>query len=968
MEPRREPPVNAQKRVSILLVSIMIFSLIPTFVTPVIADDSGRDANITLSINPSAQTVNPGETAEYTVRVYNNGANPVSVNLAASNSQDCNGYTSTIGQIAQPIDSNDYGETTLNVTLAQTAEDDCVTTVTANANEQVTPPDQPGAPAQESKEVTTTAGDGAGSTLYGVDLTIEQPSKTWGGTTTVEWDVEVENTGQLEETVDLSVDSESGGGCSSSSSSLDVEVDPSQITISGNDSEWVTIILEVPDGQAADKYCWELTGVVTNDQNPNGSATDSESFQITVPELHECELELDKTTLSVEPGETGTLTATFSNTGNSDWSINVGFNGPKSGWADVDGASSGTLPYSNGDGEIEFTIEVSPDDSIEANSQSVITIQGKDGGASKCSADISVTVGQSHGASMSLTNTALYNVEPGGSATTSLTVSNQGNGPETFRISSSAPPTGWSVNLEESTISTDSRLTNDDSGTIEVEVSLPLDALATDEVEITFSVLPNTGGAAYATQVLRITVKSVYAMSGEAPAEDQTGRSDTEVKFPLTVTNDGNSEADFRFSVISQTASPAWGTYFEDSEGTVISSSSIEINARETVVIYLAVSIDGEEELSSSRLTVRVTNLDDNNNSAGEDGVPANQLEFVFRAILSDRNFAMDALIMNSESDFSRNELVPLAPGGSVTYTIKVINTGDSTDEALFEFSGLEGLATRTIYDSNGNIIENSMMVQKGWGAMNNTTGQFFFDGSAPLIGSTEEKIVEKMISNELMETHVPVIYYAIITLKIEVSDGAENGESGILDFVVISSSNAANRSGKVSFSVVVETVLSISMELSDSEDKSQSMTFGKIGDNPVFEIELTNTGNVETEVRVFSSGNIRDWTIQLSAACDKDDNNDLLCTIPVGETITINVKVTGPDSETGTIADTFDFTISAEPTGLPEVVGRVNLELTVEGEPEEFGLNSLITPNVLYGLGGTILVAMLLMIFRRRV
>ena len=196
MEPRREPPVNAQKRVSILLVSIMIFSLIPTFVTPVIADDSGRDANITLSINPSAQTVNPGETAEYTVRVYNNGANPVSVNLAASNSQDCNGYTSTIGQIAQPIDSNDYGETTLNVTLAQTAEDDCVTTVTANANEQVTPPDQPGAPAQESKEVTTTAGDGAGSTLYGVDLTIEQPSKTWGGTTTVEWDVEVENTGR----------------------------------------------------------------------------------------------------------------------------------------------------------------------------------------------------------------------------------------------------------------------------------------------------------------------------------------------------------------------------------------------------------------------------------------------------------------------------------------------------------------------------------------------------------------------------------------------------------------------------------------------------------------------------------------------------------------------------------------------------------------------------------------------------
>jgi len=966
MEPRREDELRYQRRASILLVSIMLFSLIPTFTSSVLADDSGRDADITLTVSPLAQTVNPGETAEYTVRVYNNGDNPISVNLGASNEQDCNGYSSTIGQIAQPIDANDFGETTLNVTLSQTAGGDCITTVTANANEQVTPPDQPGAPAQASQEVTTTAGDGSGSTLYGVEMTVDNPHKTWGGTSTVEWDVEVENTGQLEETVDLSIDSESGSGCSNSASSLDIEVDPAQITISANSSEWVIVTLEVPDGQAADKYCWEITGVVTNDQNPNGSASDTEPFDIVVPELHECELELSKTTLSADPGETGTLVATFSNTGNSDWTLSVGMD---SEWADVDGPSSGTLPYNNGNGEIEFTIEITPDDSIEANSQKVISIIGKDGGTAKCNQDVSVTVGQSHGASMSLGNSALYNVEPGGNSSTTLTVTNQGNGPETFYISASAPPSGWSVDLESSTISTDSRHTNDKSGTIEVSISLPADALATEEIELTFSVLPNSGGAAYATQTLRVTVKAVHGMSGEAPAEDQTGRSDTEVSFPITITNDGNTMDKFRFSVISQTATPAWGKHFETSDGNVM--TELDIDARETTVVYLIVSIDGEEELSSSRLTVRVTNLGDNNNGdEDEDGVPDNQLEFVFRAILSDRDFAMDALIMNSEFDLSREELLVLSPSGTATYTIKIINTGDLSDEALFDFTGLQGIATRTLYDQNGIEIDGSLIVPKGWGARDNVTGAFYFEGDSPLIGSTEEKIVEKMIANGLMETHDPVLYYSIVTLEINVLSSAENGDGGILEMVVTSASNAANRSGKISISLSVETVLKITMELQDGEESEREMIFGELGASPKFKVNLTNTGNVETEVRVFSSGNMRDWTIQISSSgdCEKDVNSDLLCVIGVGETIVVTVKVTGPNSETGTIEDTFTFTLSAEPTGLPEVVGRKNLELTVNGKPEPFGFNSLITPTVLYGMGGAITMGMLLLMFRRRI
>ena len=966
MEPRRKDPKSTQYRASLLLVSILLFSLVPAIANPVTADDSGRAANISISVTPSSQTVNPGETAEYTVRVYNQGSEPVSVSLAAANEQDCNGYSSAIGQIGQPIDSGSYEETFLNITLAQNAEDSCVTTVTATGNEQVTPPDQPGEPATADQTVETTAGDGEGSELFGVDLTVDSPHKTWGGESSIEWDVEVENTGRVDETVDLTVDPIGGSGCTSDGS-MSISVEPSQVQVSNDSSEWVTVTLQVPEGKTSNKYCWEIVGDVTNDQNPNGNASDAEVFDLNVPELKECDVTLSKTSLSLEPGETGTLIATFTNEGNTDWTINVGFKDDPNNWADVDGASSGTLPYSGGNGEEEFTIEITPDDSIEANSQESITIQGKDGLSEKCSADVSVTVGQSRGASISLGNTGLNNVEPGQDASTTLTVTNQGNGPDTFRVTASNPPVGWAVSLESATISTDSRFSNGKSGSIEVTISLPLDALATEEVTLTFSVLPTSSGGAYDTQELTVSVKEVHAMSADAPAEDQTGRSDTTVQFPISVTNDGNTEDKFRFSVISQTAQPGWGKHFETESGTIV--TEVDIDARSSLIMYLVVSIDGEEELESSKLTVRVTNMGDNNNGDGDnDGVPDNQLEFVFRAILSDRDFAMDAAIMNSQDDISRNAMLILPPGGSQSFFIKVDNTGDLTDEAIFDFSGLEGTATRTL-SFRGMPIEGPIVIPKGWGAFNETTGTFYFEGNDPLIGSSEDKIFEKIVANGLVESHAPLQYYAILVMEIEVNPGAENGAGGLLEVVVTSVSNAANRSGKITFSLSVETVQDIELLLDGDVEKD--LTFGELGNPTIFEVELFNSGNIESEIRVFTSGGVRGWNILLGfngpGDCEYEPKEDhLICTIDEGESVIVTVRVNPPGGDNTEVSDSFKFTLSAEPTDIG-LVGRENLELTVNGEPAEFGLNSLITPNVLFGIAALVLIGFAALALRRR-
>ena len=131
--------------------------------------------------------------------------------------------------------------------------------------------------------------------------------------------------------------------------------------------------------------------------------------------------------------------------------------------------------------------------------------------------------------------------------------------------------------------------------------------------------------------------------------------------------------------MISQTARPAWDKHFETEDGSII--TEIDIDARNSATVYLVVSVDGEEELDSTRLTTRVTNLGDNNNGDQDgDGVPDNQLEFEFRAYLSDRDYAMDAVIMNSLDDLTRNSVVILPPGGNMTFEIQVINTGDMKD------------------------------------------------------------------------------------------------------------------------------------------------------------------------------------------------------------------------------------------------------------------------------------------------
>ena len=929
-------------------------------VAPLASADEARDANIQITVTPNAQTINPGESGEYTVRVYNSGSNPVTVQLstAEGQDQDCSAYTSTITQIPGPIDSGSYEEASMNVTLAQNAEASCETTVTATAQDQPEPPEPPGQPATETATVTTTAGDGSGNAVFGVDLSMVTSSKTWGGEETTEWTLIVENTGQQQATVNLALEEDNSASGCSDPDGLSPQLSETSVTLDSEESTEVLVSLDVTNEQEADKYCWEITGTVTGD--PTGNTSDTQTFDITVPVLKECSLSLSKTSINVEPDGEGTLTATFTNEGNSDWTIRADAAGPKSGWVSFVGGSSGLLPY-DGAGTKAFNLKVNPDDSVNAGDEQTVYIQGKDGNQVKCNAELAITVGQSFGATISMTSSQLNNIEPGTSATTSVTVENTGNGVDTFRITPSSVPSGWTVELEETLVTLDSKHTPDRKETVDVTVTLPDDALATEVVTIDLSVAPNSGGEAYDDVTLSVSVAEVHGFEADSTALTQTGKNGNEVKFPFEVENTGNVEDNFRLSVIQQTASPSWSYYFEDEAGNRF--TEVSVNARETNQLFFVATVSDSDEYST--FTVRITNKGDNSNIDEDgDGIPDNQRELRFTAFLTTRDYAMDVRLEEGGLDGRTGELI-LAPGDEEDVGLWIRNMGNGDDTAVLELTGLNGIATRTVFNKGLPLASNNEInVPFGFGIWDENNSSFVIDASgAPYVESTKDAMEEEMLFTlNLSQGYQVRPYEMYLQLRVEVNEATLTGEGGNLYIVVTSKSNAANRTGQATVSLSVQKFFDL--DIIEPESTSFDLTYPE---SRSFTIQIRNDGNVETETEIFSSENLRGWKITLEDPqddCETVTLSSLLCTIEKGEILNITVEIKPPYG--AELSDTFDFTISAQPEEIG-VIGRVNQQFEVTGNLEEglFGLADDTTLTLF--AGGFLLLVGLVFILGRR-
>ena len=390
--------------------------------------------------------------------------------------------------------------------------------------------------------------------------------------------------------------------------------------------------------------------------------------------------------------------------------------------------------------------------------------------------------------------------------------------------------------------------------------------------------------------------------------------------------------------------------------------SEIDIEPQETTRVYLVVSIDGEEELENSRITVRVRNKDDpNSQDRDNDGIPDNQREGQFLAILSDREFSMDLRLENTDTATTASVVLP--PSGEQTIGMWVRNTGDGNDNAVFTLGGLEGIATRsmTVF---GLPVTGELEVPKGFGIWDIANETYVAESSGePYLLSTQDAAEMKMLDLGLtFEAYQARPYEVYIELTLRVNPGAQTGQSGMLEVLATSVSNAADRSGLVTVSLEVSIVHELAF-VEEGVRQEVDIVYGQKA--AVKEISVLNTGNIRTEIRVFTSENLRGWSVLLDSDnpdC-KTENSDLLCMVDEGERLYVNVTIRAPYG--AEMEDLYKFTVSAEPTETG-VLDRQNIEFAAQGMPPE-GVLGLSSTTVLQAAGAMVAVLLVLALVARR-
>ena len=763
-------------------------------------------ASLSLSSNPMASEATTDQAAIYTILIENTGDEDLTVSLSASQAADCNGFTSTLDDTVISVNQGSTETTELTVSINDQATGDCETTVSATgavsgsietANDDVT--------------VTTTA-EGGGQ--YSVKLDYVNPNNGRveydGEEDDVKWTVSVENTGENDATVQLAMSSSS----ECESDGLDATVDPQQMNLDSGEKEnaEVTVTLDEGSSTPAGSHCFVLEATVSNDPNTLDQANDSAELDLTIPEVKTCDSNLQKASHTLDPGEADTNSFTLTNTGNTAWTVSVyamseGID--VSDWFDFDGSTSRLLskPGEGGQDTTSYDFEVSPDDSVEPGTVDVY-IQGLAGSSVGCQSLLRINLGQVHDAKITLSNPTISNVDPGSTTSTSMMVTNTGNGQDNFALGVRDLSPGWSVDLSETYVTIDGRhctsTNNCDRKSIQVQITVPANAKA--GVEFSVTVYANSQGSTLDEATATVTVAAVHSGSIDLTSDSQTGRFGQWVAFPILISNTGNIQDTFALSScdpkISETCEQTkWDTKFKDNQGNEV--SQVTIQSEEALQVFLEVlvsdNINNNSESFEARIGIVGTNI---------------LLTDEISVTVSNFNYSMS---VGFENPGENPAIMPISlpPGGFSSMSFAVTNTGDGgADDVVISVSGMDSSVLRTI-SVDGQIL----------------------DGN---------------------EVRVPANGQITVQIDFDVMD-VESGTSGVIRIGVTSKKNTGQAPSFVDMVVDIRAIHDLNVEM----ETSQLLT-STYPENTEFTIIVTNKGNTEEEVEVLTSDSLRGWTVDV--------------------------------------------------------------------------------------------------------
>ena len=790
-----------------------------------ISPSAAAAIDVSISASPSSQEADSDNPAEYDITVSNTGDDDITVSLSASNAADCNGFTSNVEQVSGTIESGSSETVLLTVSVNDQASGECETTVTVTATGAT-----PGQPKTDDVKVTTTAGDGG---LYSVTLTVDEQTVTYGGEDDeVVWEVDVENTGEQQENIQLEMVSDSD--CESDD--LDASVNPTTVQLDSEESTTVDVTVDLPDGSSTEAgiHCFIIKATVSNDPNAADPAEDNLTLTVNIPEVKECEPSLQFTSMNLNPGETGSNRFTVENIGNTEWTVTAKATADDfdvSNWIEFASPSSSFLGEKNtADDQHTFEFQVTPDDSVEASTQVPIKIQGRSGTEIGCEKILTLNVGQAYDASASLSQSSLSNVEPGTSKSVTMTITNQGNGVDTIQISAANVPTGWQVSFSQSSVTLPSSQSENNQGSVTIDVLVPEGASAGSD-SINFNIGHGGGSTPYATKTLSVSVAQVHDLTTSIISDSQKGKSDQVVRYPIDISNTGNVNDNFKLQAcdpndITGCNSPLWESTFSNNQGVTITQISIDSGV--TKRIYLDVTIEGEENGDRASVSAVMTIFGTSISSS-----------HVFNVEVSNFNYGMS--ITPAEPGEIPDELqVKLPPGGTGSVSFWVENIGDfpNGDNAVITINGMESTVLRSLIINGVEISE-----------------PFHVD-----VGS-ENRV--------------------LITLDFEVLEGIQSGASGLIK---VSAASELNAIESTSVNLLIDVITIHDLRFTIEEDTFKTINYPE---KAIFTIYVTNHGNVEETVVIESSEPLRFWSINAV-----DDEFKLA----PGETRTVEIRVTPPN------------------------------------------------------------------------
>ncbi|MED5305832.1 MAG: hypothetical protein VX942_00210 [Candidatus Thermoplasmatota archaeon] len=766
-----------------------------------IAPTVSADVDPQLSTPDSDKPATTSDPAVYEITIRNNGDDDMTYTLTTQQGAGCNGFTSSVDSPTGSVNSNSDELVDLEVQVDDTASGDCETTLTIQATGPTPPPQS------DSLTVTTTAEDGG---LYSVVLTTGALKKDYDlEGDSIDWIVNVENNGDQQANVQLTVENDSG--CDSDDDSVSASVDPATVNLNSGDNEDVDFQITLDDESETDagEHCFILRATVTND--PTNGAEDNLTLTGVVPQIRTCVEELDWSFANLQPGQTSSPNnIEVINTGNTAWTAAVqaqSVGGEDiSGWVSFDSPTSKLLaePNNNGD-SFTFGFDITPDSSVESGSSVDIRIMAKAGSSVGCEATVTIKVGQIHSGDISINTGSVSNVEPGSQPQVTIYLENTGNGADTFTLATEPLPSGWSISFSPPSHSLNAAQTSQNQGSSTAVISVPDDALA-GSTQVVFKVTGGGGSGTLDTVALNVNVNQRHEVTIDFVSTAQNGRTDQIVRFPFIVTNEGNVEDTIKLQVCNpgdQTGcnSPQWAASYSDSNGNGL--SQVQLSPGQSRSLFLDVNVEGEENADSAKILAR----------AAVFGADADAEETV-TVTVSNYNYTFEISPVNPGLTPGQLD-VTLPPGGETTLSFFVDNTGDypAGDDLVIDISGLEALVIRTI-SIQGNTITAPIPVQPG------------------------DRIQ--------------------VDIRMEVVQGSANGLNGLMK---VSAYSALNPNEISSIDIAVEIRTIHDLRLTMEEPTKQTTAYPDKGEYSFF---VTNNGNIVEDVVIIPTESLRGWSVDI--------------------------------------------------------------------------------------------------------